>query len=247
MARYFDFVDATEQAALEASRAHYDVERYRKLVALAEQNYVQHKYAFEQIQSRVRAGVARGVDQEQSGARLALAESNLVTEKANLHDVTERYRRVVGEMPPAQAVSTGSAIKAIPASGAAAIEATAFSSPVIASAVENLRAVKSQAESRKAAYQPRVEARLRAGVGKNFDGVENQTRDILGQLVLNWNLFNGGIDDARQRQVASLLNQAMDLRDKACRDNPTDRRHCLQRRGQADRTAGLPRAQCVGH
>ena len=92
MARYFDFVDATEQTALEAARAHYDVQRYRTLVLLAEQNYVQHKYAVDQIHSRVKAGVARGVDLEQSSARLALAESNLVTERANLHDVTERYR-----------------------------------------------------------------------------------------------------------------------------------------------------------
>jgi adhesin transport system outer membrane protein len=218
LSRYFDFVDATEQVALEAARAHYDVQRYRKLVSLAEDNYVQHKYAQEQIQSRVKAGVARGVDLEQAGARLALAESNLITEKANLHDVTERFRRVVGELPTAQATGASPLNKALPATGSEALESTALYSPVIAAAVENLRAVRAQAESRKASYQPRVEARLRAGVGDNFDGVQNQKRDILGQIVLNWNLFNGGIDDARQRQAANLLNQAMDLRDKACRD-----------------------------
>jgi adhesin transport system outer membrane protein len=216
LARYFEFADATEQAALEAGRALYDVQRYRTLVALAEQNYVQHKYAFEQIQSRVKAGVARGVDQEQSAARLALAESNLVTERANLHDVTERYRRVVGELPPAGTLGAG--VRSLPASASAAMEATALNSPVIASAIESLRATKAQAEARKGSYQPRIEARLRAGMGTNFDGVENQKRDMLGQIVLNWNIFNGGIDDARQRQTANLLNQAQDLRDKACRD-----------------------------
>jgi len=218
MSRYFDFVDATEQASLEASRAHYDVQRFRKLVTLAEQNYVQHKYAHDQILSRVKAGVARGVDQEQAGARLALAESNLVTEKANLHDVTERYRRIVGELPPTSGDGLVELSKPVPSTGASALEATAINSPVIAAAIENLRAVRAQAESRKGSYQPRVEARVRAGVGHNFDGVENQKRDVLGQIVLNWNLFNGGIDDARQRQAANLLNQAMDLRDKACRD-----------------------------
>ena len=217
LARYFEFVDATEQVALEAGRALYDVQRYRTLVALAEQNYVQHKYVFDQIQSRVKAGVARGVDQEQSAARLALAESNLITEKANLHDVTERYRRIVGEMPPAAAL-TGPAVRTLPASQSAALEATAINSPVIASAIESLRSVKEQAAGRKGAYQPRIEARLRAGAGHNFDGVENQKRDVLGQIVLNWNIFNGGVDDARQRQTANLLNQAYDLRDKACRD-----------------------------
>ena len=36
--------------------------------------------------------------------------------------------------------------------------------------------------------------------------------------MLNWNLYNGGSDQARVRQYANLINQAGDLRDKACRD-----------------------------
>lgn len=218
MARYFDFVDASEQAALEAARAFQDVLRFRRLVQLAEDNYVQHKYAFDQIQSRVKAGVGRGVDLEQAGARLALAESNLVTERANLHDVTERYRRVVGALPPADLPATSSLGKPLPATGNAAMSAAAVGNPVIAAAIENLRATRSQAESRKGAYQPRVEARIRAGGGHNFDGIQDQKRDVNAQVAFSWNLYNGGSDDARQRQSANLLNQAADLRDKACRD-----------------------------
>lgn len=218
LSRYFEFVDSTEQTALETARAYHDVIRFRKLVSLAEDNYVQHKYAYDQIQSRVKAGVARGVDLEQSGARLALAESNLVTEKANLHDVVERYRRIVGELPPAKADAPATLAKPLPPTGAAALEASAISSPAIAAAVENLRATRAQAESRKGAYQPRVEARLRGGVGNNLDGQADQKRDVTAQIVLNWNLFNGGSDDARVRQSVNLLNQASDLRDKACRD-----------------------------
>src|SRR5882762_302323 len=77
LSRYFELLDVTEQTALEAARAYYDVQRFRRLVQLAEDNYVQHKYASIQIQSRFKAGVGRGVDLEQANARLALAESNL--------------------------------------------------------------------------------------------------------------------------------------------------------------------------
>lgn len=218
MARYFEFLDVTEQTALEAARAHHDVLRYRKLVSLAEDNYVQHKYAFDQIQSRVRAGVARGVDLEQSGARLALAESNLVTEKANLHDVIERYRRIVGELPPEGGAPGNTLAQGLPPTGVAALETSARRSPAIAGAVENLRAVRAQGEARRSTFQPRVEARLRSGGGHNFDGVEDQKRETTATIALTWNLFNGGSDDARVRQQVHLLNQAADLRDKTCRD-----------------------------
>lgn len=218
LTRYFEFVDATEQTALEATRAYYDVVRYRRLVKLSEDNYVEHKYAFEQIQSRVRAGVSRGVDLEQAGARLALAESNLTTDLSNLHDVTERYRRVVGEAPPEQLFEAAPLSQNLPASLAELLAQVSQQNPAIAAAIENLRAARAQASGSRSTYQPRVEARLRSGTGHNFDGVSDQKRDSTAEVVLNWNLFNGGSDQARVRQTADLLNVAADQRDRACRD-----------------------------
>jgi len=217
LSRWFEFTATTEGTALEALRAWYDVLRYRKLVELAEDNYVQHRFAQDQIGSRVQAGVGRGVDAEQSLARLALAESNLVTERANLHDVTERYRRIVGELPPATPAAS-LALPTLPVKGQEAIETAVERSPEIAAAVENLRAVRSQTSTQRSAYQPTVQARLRAGGGHNFDGVQDQSRDVTAEILLSWNLFNGGADQSRVRQYTRLLNEAQDLRDKACRD-----------------------------
>lgn len=218
LARYFEFVEATEQAALEAARAHYDVLRYRRLVGLAEDNYVQHKYAYTQIESRVRAGVGRGVDLEQSGARLALAESNLATEVANLHDVVARYQRIVGEAPPAR-LSLPTALRSgVPATAAEVVAAATARSAAVSASIENLRAARSAATLRESAFQPRIEARARAGAGRNFDALADQRRDTSADLTLSWNLFNGGADRARVRQAANLLAQAADVRDRTCRD-----------------------------
>jgi adhesin transport system outer membrane protein len=216
--RYFEFLDATEQFGMEAAKAYYDVVRYRKLVALAEDNYVQHKVSFDQVQSRVNAGVGRGVDLEQVVARVALAESNLVTERANLHDVTERYLRIVGSLPPAENVSAVSMTRALPATQEAAMAAASAQAPAVAAAIENLRSARAAAAGRKSAFQPRVEARLRGADGHNLDGVLYERRDATAEIALTWNIFNGGADSARERQYASLLNQAENLRDKACND-----------------------------
>jgi len=216
--RYFEFVDSTEQFGLEAAKAYYDVVRYRKLVALAEDNYIQHKYSFDQVQSRVNAGVGRGVDLEQVVARVALAESNLVTERANLHDVTERYVRIVGSVPPAENVSAVSLVKPLPASEGEAMRIAAMQSPSVAGAVENLRSARAAVAARKAPFQPRVEARAQGATGHNLDGVLYQKHDVGAEIAVTWNIFNGGTDSARERQYANLLTQAENLRDKACVD-----------------------------
>ncbi len=219
LTRYFEFLGTTEETALEATRAYLDVERYRKLVSLAEDNYVQHKYAFNQLQTKFKAGVGRGVDAEQANARLALAESNLTTEQANLHDVSTRYLRIVGDVPAASTDNGGADLsKGIPPSNLETIQQALAKHPSISAAVENMRAAQAQAQGVESSYQPTVEARLRTGVGNNFDGVQDQKRDSSAEIVLNWNLFNGGSDKARVRQYADLLNQAADQRDRACRD-----------------------------
>ncbi|MEY4560749.1 MAG: hypothetical protein RLZZ618_26 [Pseudomonadota bacterium] len=218
VARYFEVVDTAEQTALEAARAYYDVLRYRRLVQLAEDSFVQHRAAFNQIQSRFKAGVGRGVDLEQAGARLALAESNLNTEAANLHDVSARYQRIVGEAPPKNLPLPNAFNMSVPANANLASEQAIQRSPTISASVENLRSARALGAIRESGYQPKVEARVRSGGGKNFDGVRDQTRDTSAEIVLNWNLFNGGADRARVRQQANVINQAADLRDKACRD-----------------------------
>ncbi|RZL10899.1 MAG: hypothetical protein EOP40_04705 [Rubrivivax sp.] len=219
LTRYFEFINASEETALEAARAYIDVQRYRRLVELAEDNYVQHRYAFDQLQSKVKAGVGRGVDSEQANARLALADSNLTTEVANLHDVSSRYLRVVGEAP-AQRISLPKGVldKGVPVSNSDAVAQALARNASISAAIENLRAVESQAEGRKSAFQPKVEARAYASAGRNLGNEVDRSRDTGAELVLNWNLFNGGSDQARIRQFADLVNQAADQRDQACQN-----------------------------
>ncbi|MBC7954419.1 MAG: TolC family outer membrane protein [Cytophagales bacterium] len=218
LARYFEVLDVTEQTALETTRAYYDVLRYRRLVQLAEDSYVQHRSAFNQIQSRFKAGVGRGVDLEQAGARLALAESNLSTEVANLHDVAARYQRIVGEAPPKGMPLPTLLKQGVPANATGASTEAVNRSAAISASIEMLRSARALATVRESAFQPTVQARVRSGGGKNYDGVRDQSRDSSAEIVLNWNLFNGGADRARVRQQVNVVNQAADLRDKACRD-----------------------------
>jgi len=218
LARYFELLDTTEQTAFEATRAYQDVQRFRRLVELAEDSYVQHKYVVTQIQSRFKAGVGRGVDHEQALARLALAESNLATEVANLHDVTARYLRVVGEAPPAKLPRPKALSLPLPSSPGEAVALALRNNPAVQASIENLRAARQAASLRDSALLPRIEARVRTGGGHHFDGVVDQRHDTTAQVVLNWTLYDGGANQARVRQAARLVDQAADLRDRTCRD-----------------------------
>ncbi|MBT9540720.1 MAG: TolC family outer membrane protein [Thiobacillus sp.] len=218
LVRYYEVLDASESVALEATRAYLDVLRYRELATLAQDNLAQHEQVFSQIQQRVQAGVGRRVDLEQAGGRLALSQSNVLTEASNLYDVSARYQRIVGEIPPGDMSAPAPFKQGIPASIEEALKLAYQGNPAFNAAIENVRAAQAEVRGRRANYQPQVNLRAIQDVGYNRDGIEGKRDDQVIELVLNYNLFNGGSDRALERQYAERLSLSKDLRDKACHD-----------------------------
>jgi adhesin transport system outer membrane protein len=217
--RLYEFFSSAEAVALDVTRAWFDVLRYRKLLTLAEDNYVQHKAVFEQIQDKVKAGVARRVDLEQATGRLALAEANLVTETSNLHDVSARFQRLTGTFPAKEMESRVIMEKDLPPNITSALRAAIARHPALRAAIENVRSAGAAAKLQQAAFAPRVDFRLRSEHDQNPDRRSiGSRRDNTAEVVMSWNLFNGGSDQSRVRQYADLLNQARDERERACID-----------------------------
>ena len=218
LVRYYELLDASENTALEASRAYLDVLRYRFLVNLAEDNYVQHKATHEQLLRRTQSGVGRRVDLEQAGSRLALAEINLTTETANLHDVTARYQRLVNNQPPGTVIPPSQLSNGLPASTRDAQATLYKKNPALLAAVENTESAEYDTAARRSAYSPKLDFRARTDNIDNYLGVDGKRTQNVAELVVNWNLFNGGSDRAREKQYVERRNLALDLREKACRD-----------------------------
>lgn len=219
LVRYFELLDASENIALEAGRAYLDVIRYREHVALAEDNYIQHQAAYEQLKQRADSGVGRRVDVEQAASRLALADVNLTTAYANLHDVSARYVRIVGEQPARNLPTPQSSelSSAFPQTPDAALSDALQHNPALRASVENIEASQFALEGRRSAFMPRVDlVARRDGYSNYLDGGSREDSRI--ELRLNFNLFNGGSDAAQSRLYRERKNTALDLREKACRD-----------------------------
>ncbi|MDO9636819.1 MAG: TolC family outer membrane protein, partial [Thiobacillus sp.] len=218
LVRYYEVLDASETTALEATRAYTDVLRYRELSRLAQENFAQHDQVFSQIQERTQAGVGRRVDLEQAGGRRALSQSNMLTEASNLHDVSARYLRIVGELPPGEMIAPALLDRGIPPDVETALKLAYQGSPAFNAAIENVRAAQAEARGRQSNFHPRIDLRASKDVSHNVDGVAGRRDDQVIELVLNYNLFKGGSDSAQMRQYAERLAQTKELRDKVCRD-----------------------------
>lgn len=217
-ARYLEFMDAMENIGLESFRAYMDVLRYREMVNLSRRNYEYHQEIYKQISSRVRAGVAAGVDMEQITARLSLAQSNLVTELSNQHDVSARYQRYIGELPEENLAPAVLPDKGIPGTKVATLKDAYQHNFGFLATLSDIRAAQYAVSVQKAKFYPRIDFKARHDRSWNLDGVDGRRDESVAELVLNYNIINGGADQAALHQYREKMYRSVDLKDKAARD-----------------------------
>lgn len=216
--RYYELQAAMQDTTLEFMRAYIDTARFRKLAEFAKENYIAHKQLFDRIQERVNAGVARKVDLEQATGRLALAETNLLTEATNLHDVTARIQRLYGELPPETLEAPTFFNAGVEPTSAEALKVAYSQNPNLLSTIEDIQASKNEIKAREARYLPRLDLQARKNLGTSSDGRDSTNAADVLELTMNFNLFNGFTDQNLVKQTAQKLNGAHDARDKACVD-----------------------------
>ncbi|EHJ92390.1 TolC family outer membrane protein [Vreelandella boliviensis] len=213
---YFELLGASEEVTLEAFRTYLDVLRYREMVRLAQDNYREHQRVFAQIEERALSGAGRGVDLEQISGRLALAEANIMTEASNLHDVTSRYQRIVGELPPQNMSPAPSLADELPTDVSQAVEMAFNGNPDFHAAIENIAVQRSEQGAAKAAFMPRLDIQGRTGTNNQDDSIAGRSDEHSIQLVASMNLYRGGADSAAFDAATTRIEQAVNQRETAC-------------------------------
>ena len=218
LASYYDLKQTSEDIGQETAQTYYDVLRYQKLLELAKENYLQHRLIYDDIEERVVSGLGRRVDLEQASGRLALSESNLLTERTNLHDVMVRFYRLVGEMPSTLLEEPVVPDELVPETKLAALEIGLQNNSMINAAIERIRAAQSEVKRKRAPMMPELDLRMRQHLDHNTSDVDGRFDEQAVELVLRYNLYNGGSDSASKRMSHELLSRAKEQRVLACRD-----------------------------
>ena len=216
LARYYDVHGAAQAIALDASVAYSNTVLYQKLVGFAADNFAYHKDIYSKIQQRAAAGRDEGVNLDQAKSRLALAESNLLTERTNLYDTISEFQRIVGALPGDNLPMPTLPSDAMPSLRNDALKAAYNSSPEINRTIEEVRAAREALNATNGPMYPRLDLRYRNEQESNIDGFRGDYDLQAVELVFTYNLFRGGSDSARRREFSNRYYSAVEGRKQAC-------------------------------
>lgn len=206
----------SQNVAADAVEAYIEVLRRESLVTLADENLKVHERIFDQIKVRTESGVGNRADLAQISARVALARSNTVVEETNLRDAETNYSRVVGEAPM-ELQPVPSMKDLMPASREEAVEKALANNAILQSAAADIEAAQAQREASKSTYYPHVDLELSRTWNEDVQGYEGDEDYMAAMVNMRWNLYNGGRDQARERETAERVNEAKEIRNRAYR------------------------------
>lgn len=212
--------DTRETVALRVVKVYLDILKNQQLVQLARDNITAHQQTLQKVQQRVKGGVSQKVDLQQVEARIALARSTLTVREGRLREAEVNYQRTVGEAasdlrdPPAQPprlIKTG-AIDAETLAQALreATETALGRNPNVIAADAEVEAAAAAKRGAGAAYMPRLNLELAANRNRNLAGFAGDYNNETAMVVMRWNLFRGGGDQAQDRAFAERYLVAKD-------------------------------------
>ncbi len=194
--------ERSEFVALNVSRAYIDYLLQQRLVAIAEDNATFHQ----RLAGDLREGVAKGsisiADQQQAEERLQSARARVTEAREELDTAAIQFQTLTGM--PIDSVSMPPDLSQFMPATLADAEALARSqNPRVQEAVADLAAAREVVRSVKGEMGPRFNVEGRGRVGKDIDGFEGKTTDLLGRVVMRWTVFNGGtnLHNVREQQA----------------------------------------------
>lgn len=194
-------MERAEFVALAVAKEYIDILRLREILGLLRANERYHEGLVGKFTQGTEGGSISVADRQQARERLFAAKARTTEASEQLANAEVRFVRLVGRRI-GRARVPANLYKALPRTVDKAIGHARDNHPSIKFAQADVDAASALVRKASAQFAPKLSLEGRARAGDNLDGERGQDNDVQGNVVMQWNLFNGGIDAAnRQEQI----------------------------------------------
>ncbi len=200
-------LERSEFIALQSARQYLDVLLQQRVVAAAEDNMTFHNSLVSDLSSGVTAGSISVADLQQAQERAKAASVRVSEAREALQNAKIELLALSGlevedvQMPPAMA-------EKLPVSLSEAVGLTRTRHPKVLEAKADVDAANAEAKKEKGDLFPTVGLEFSGRIGDDIDAFRGETNDLLGRVVLRWDIFNGGINQAKYQEMIRRASES---------------------------------------
>ncbi len=199
--------ERSEFIALAVAREYHEVVRFRKMLVISKENIAFHKRILGEISVGTDDGAFSVSDRQQAEERIFAARERVEELKAELKEAEARFIRLVGD-PIGDTSEPKNLGKVIPGSVQSALKKARAQHPSLKFAAADVDTAAALVRAAESKLGPKVNLEGRAVASHDVGGVEGFDGDLQANLVVNWNLYNGGIDKANIQEQIRHVDEA---------------------------------------
>ncbi len=203
--------ERSEFIALAVIREYLDIIRLRRVVSISVNNVSYHRGLLGRIGEGADEGSLSVADRQQAQERLFAANARVAEAREELKAAEARFIRLVGRASGKVSVPRRVS-KSLPPTKSHAIGLARSSHPSVKLAKADIDAATALVKAAESRYYPKFTLEGRARAGDDLGGFRGHDHDLQANVVMSWNIYNGGIDTAnRQEQIRRVDEQRMRL------------------------------------
>nr|POR05513.1 hypothetical protein BOH68_13300 [Cobetia sp. MM1IDA2H-1] len=203
--------------ALDTAGAYLDVMRDELILKYAQANLDAHRRISSDIGRRAESGLGARSDVRQVDGRLANAEASVLSARNNLEDSRSAYLRLVGELPTDLNLPSLDT-DLISADVESAYVQANQRNPLLAAARVSIDAARHEVNAEKGDNYPEFSIEGNRTLTDDYDQDESSSDDWSVELVMRYNLYRGGRDQAEIRGRQAALETVEHDNDRVMRD-----------------------------
>lgn len=201
------YVENTNDIAYAFVSAYINALKKRDLVCIAKSNIQFNEDIYTKVAKLYEAGMTTRSEAEKADTSLSLAKSNYVVAQNNLSDALFNLERILGHKISSDELEYTTFSGNIPHTLEEMKQYASLHNPSVLVAEYNIKAAKYQREAAYQPYYPKIDAFVRQSWGSDVGGLTgNDDRFKMG-MMLNYNLYRGGSDEAKIQKSLSKVNQ----------------------------------------
>lgn len=200
-------LERSETISLAVIREYLDLIRLHRVVASTRENVGYHEQLVGRITEGAQVGSLSTADQQQAEERLFAARSRVVEAVEEVKAAEARFVRLVGH-PSGKLTNPPSIGGALPRSLEQAIQHARQHNPSIMAAQADVDAAHGSLKQADSRFYPKLALEGRARAGRDLEGIPGDDNELRAGVVLDWNLFRGGIDKANRQEQIRRIDEA---------------------------------------
>jgi adhesin transport system outer membrane protein len=206
----YGVVEQADKTALDMIETYIDLLKQKELLELSNTNVQTKQNIHNKLQERIDSGVGINSEIQQSTSRLALSQSNYVSQLNNYEDAITNFKKIYGAIVDPEKLDIPQNVLGLPKSFQGAFEEAKLKHPSLHVQRANIEVVKNNYELTKTNNYPTIDFEIRQDWTENTSGIEGDDDSTSALIKVNWNLYNGGSDSYNKQKSISEWHKELE-------------------------------------